>query len=254
MKLGIRTQAVIGIGLIETSMLLLLLYSVFEFIDSYSASEVERRANSIARIFAATTADDVLSLDIASLQSFVDQAAATPGTAFARVTDYNGHLLAEAGNPNALHQAGQENGDGAELQVLHTARAEIIKADMSYGAVEVGLDLQEQVAAITAIKQRSLLIAALEIIAAAVFSIAAGFYLVRRLKKIRQQLFEANSGNYEPRIHDKMGDEVSDISKEVNKFIDRLIWETETRDQKLRELESINRIVKERIAQFDRLI
>lgn len=87
MKLSIRTQAVIGIGMIEVVMLIVLLYSVFHFIDSSTTDEVERRAQSIARIFAATAANDVLSLDLGSLQSFVEAAARTPGTAFARVTD-----------------------------------------------------------------------------------------------------------------------------------------------------------------------
>lgn len=71
MKLSIRAQAVIGIGMIEVVMLIVLLYSVFHFIDSSTTDEVERRAQSIARIFAATAADDVLSLDLGSLQSLL---------------------------------------------------------------------------------------------------------------------------------------------------------------------------------------
>ncbi|WP_278802233.1 HAMP domain-containing protein [Marinobacter nauticus] len=248
MKLSIRTQAVIGIGLIESVMLMVLLYSVFHFIDSSTTDEVDRRAQSIARIFAATAANDVLSLDLGSLQSFVEAAARTPGTAFARVTDYNGHLLAEAGNPDALRQSFQRSRDTAGLSHLYMAKATIVKAGLNYGTVEIGLDLREQLQGIEKVKRRSLVIAGLEVLAAALFSIAAGYYLVRRLKHIKGVLERVNNGEYTERVKDLQLDEVSEVASEIDRLTERIAWEKTTSERKIAELEELNSLLQKKLA------
>lgn len=253
MKLSVRTQAVLGIGLIEICMLIVLLYSIFHFIDRSSLEEVDRRANSIAQLFAANAADDVLSLDLASLQSFVDLAAQTPGTTFARVVDYNGHLLAQAGDSEALMHAFQGSQEADYLPDIYMVKANIVKAGLRYGAVEVGLDLKNQKQEIAAIKSQSLFIAVIEVLAAAAFSIAAGYYLVRRLKQVRQVLQHANFGHYKYKVKDALSDEVSELAAEVDKLTDRIAWEKTTRDQRIAELEEINHLLHQKLAELHNL-
>src|SRR6056297_2122314 len=125
-------------------MLVVLLCSVFHFIDKSTRDEVERRAQSIARVFAETAADDVLSLDLASLQSFVYEVAKTPGTSFARVVDYEGHLLAEAGNPQHLTRDFERSIEDTSLPNLFMVEADIVKAGLPYGRIEIGLNLRAQ--------------------------------------------------------------------------------------------------------------
>ncbi|MFO8141834.1 MAG: HAMP domain-containing protein [Marinobacter sp.] len=248
MKLSIRAQAVIGIGVIEMIMLVVLLYSVFHFIDRSTIEEVDRRAQSIARVFAATAADDVLALDLAALQSFVNAAAKTPGTAFARVLDYNGHLLAEAGDPQTLMGDVRRSRLENHLPDLFTAKATIVKAGLHYGAVEIGLDLRDQKLGIFQVKQRSVMIAVLEILAAALFSVAAGYYLVRRLKHIHFVLQRVNNGEYQQRVNDRWIDEVSDVASEIDKLNERMAWEKECRDRKIAELEELNRLLQKQLS------
>ncbi len=250
MKLSLRTQAVLGIGLIEILMLIVLLYSVFHFISRSTTAEVERRAQSIARVFAATAADDVLSLDLGSLQSFVDAAAATPGTAFARVIDYDGRLLAQAGDADALLQPFAVAGDSTVLPDLYMAAAAIEKAGLNYGTVEVGLDLRGQNAAINALRTKSLLIAAVEVLLAALFSIAAGYYLVRRLHLMKVVVERANAGDYSAKIHDRVTDEVAELAQEIDRLTERMRWEHESRVQRVQELEALNQLLQRKIAEL----
>ena len=249
MKLSIRAQAAIGIGVIEMAMLIVLLYTVFHFIDSSTTDEVERRAQSIARIFAATAVNDVLSLDLDSLQSFVEAAATTPGTAFARVTDFNGHLLAEAGNPDALRQSFQRSRDSNGLSDLYMAKATIVKAGQNYGAVEIGLDLREKVQDIEQVKRRSLAIAGLEVLTAALFSLSAGHYLVRRLKYIRRVLARVNNGEYSHKIEDTQLDEVSGVASEIDRLTERIAWEKAARDRRITELEELNGLLLKKLTE-----
>ncbi|TNE79561.1 MAG: methyl-accepting chemotaxis protein [Gammaproteobacteria bacterium] len=250
MKLSLRTQAVIGIGLIEISMLVVLLYSVFHFIETSTREEVERRAQSIARVLAATAADDVLSLDLASLASFVEAVSRTPGTSFARVTDYQGHLLAEAGTPEDLLKPFDSSVNQDPLPDLYMVKATIVKAGLNYGTVEVGLDLEAQKQSIESLQGRSLMIAVLEIIMAAVFSIAAGYYLVRRLSIMKRVVEGANSGDYNHRIDDRLSDEVSELAEEIDLMIARVGWQTKRREKRIQELEELNQLLHRKVAEL----
>lgn len=249
MKLSLRTQAVLGIGLIEVGMLMVLLYSVFHFIDQFTRDEVQRRAQSIARVFAATAADDVLSLDLASLQSFVYEVAKTPGTSFARVIDYEGHLLAEAGNPEHLTRDFERSVNGGELPNLFMAQAVIVKAGLPYGRIEIGLNLRDQKKSILELQQRSLFIAALEVLMAALFSIAAGYYLVRRLKKMTAVVESASSGGGVPKINDAVPDEVGQLARQIDLLNERNHWERSHSELRIRNLEELNRLLQRKLAE-----
>ncbi|HBC35156.1 MAG TPA: HAMP domain-containing protein [Marinobacter adhaerens] len=249
MKISLRTQAVLGIGLIEVGMLMVLLYSVFHFIDQSTRDEVERRAQSIARVFAATAADDVLSLDLASLQSFVDEVAKTPGTSFARVVDYQGHLLAEAGNPQHLTRDFKRSFDAGDLPNLFMAQAYIVKAGLPYGKIEIGLYLRSQKENILNLRHRSLVIAALEVLMAALFSIAAGYYLVRRLKKMTEVVERASSGGRVQKIDDAVHGEVGELARQVDLLNERNQWEQSRSDLRIRNLEELNRLLQKKLAE-----
>ncbi|MCD1646304.1 HAMP domain-containing protein [Marinobacter adhaerens] len=248
MKISLRTQAVIGIGLIEVGMLMVLLYSVFHFIDQSTRDEVERRAQSIAEVFAATAADDVLSLDLASLQSFVDEVANTPGTSFARVVDYEGRLLAQAGNPEHLTRDFKRSIDKGDLPNLLMAQAYIVKAGMNYGKIEIGLDLRARKNSILALKQRTSVIAVLEVLMAALFSIAAGYYLVRRLRQMTEVVERASSGGGVQKIDDSVPDEVGELARQIDLLNERNHWEQLRSSQRIRNLEELNRLLQRKLA------
>ncbi|EMP54516.1 sensory box sensor histidine kinase [Marinobacter santoriniensis NKSG1] len=252
MKLSLRTQAVIGIGVIEVVMLVVLLYSVFHFIHSSTREEVDRRAQSIARIFASTSADDVLSLDLGSLKSFVNAAALTPGTAFARVVDYEGRLLAEGGNREALMLPFEETSALKELPNIYMARADIVKAGTVYGSVEIGLDVRKQKLGISTLKDRSLMIAIVEVLTAALFSIAAGYYLVRRLSGMRRVVQRAVAGEASARITEPFSDEVSDLADEIDRLVERYEWEKSRKNERILRLEELNQLLHKKIAEIQR--
>lgn len=101
MKLSLRVQAVIGIGTIEVAILVVLLYSVFHFMDGSIHQEVDRRAQSIARVLAANAVDNLLLGNRVGLQDLVSATARADGIEFARILDYEGRLLVERALPRA---------------------------------------------------------------------------------------------------------------------------------------------------------
>lgn len=252
MRLSLRVQAVLGIGIIEISMLLILLYSVFAFIEDSTAKEVDRRAQSLVRVFAATVTDDVLALDLGSLHAFVEEAAGTPGTAFARVIDYEGHLLAQAGDGQFLLKPFKASTTRGELPDVYMASAQIEKAGLGYGWVEIGLDLREQNQGIARLKSNSLIIAALEVLIAAGFSILAGHYLVWRLNHMRAVVRRAHEESYQQRIADRGVDEVSELAREIDQLMARADWDYETGNRRVEDLKELNRLLQRKIADLRR--
>ncbi len=253
MKLSLRTQAVVGIGLIESSMLVILLYLVFSFIEASTSEEVERRAESMVRVFSATVSDDVLALDLASLYAFVEEAASTPGTAFARIIDHEGHLLAQAGDGEFLLKPFRPSIRGRGLPDVYMASAPIEKAGLNYGSVEIGLDLREQKTAIDGLKSNSLTIAVLEVLIAAGFSIAAGHYLVRRLNQMRAVVRRAHEENYQQRIDDRGVDEVSELAREIDQLMASADWDYGTGKRRTEDLKELNRLLQRKISELRRL-
>lgn len=230
-------------------MLTMLLYVLFQFIDGSTTEEVESRAQSIARILATTTSDDVRSLDLASLQSVVDAAARTPGMAFARIISYDGRLLAEAGNPEALTQPFHKPDIDERLPDIYMAKATVVAAGANYGSVEIGLDLRDRKQEIVMIKRQSLLLAGLKVLAAALFSMAAGLYLVRRLRLISRMLSKINNEEYYLRLRDSQHDEVSEVAAGLDKLTERLAWRKAKNEQRIAELEEKNQLLLKKLAE-----
>jgi uncharacterized membrane protein affecting hemolysin expression len=249
LKVSLRTQALLAIGLVEAVMLVVLLYSVFHFIEGSSRQEVERRALSIAEVFAATASDNVLSLDLASLQSFVQEIAETPGTAFARVVDSQGRLLAEAGDREALNQDFRHSAGAPDLPDLYMVRASIARGGEDYGAVEIGLDIVDQKQSIQAIKRRSIAIAAMEILLAGLISVAGGYYLTRRLVRVRGAIAQARSVNGFRKIQDNVPDELGELAREINRMNENFYWERSRQEQRIKNLEQLNRLLQRKLAE-----
>ena len=98
-------------------------------------------------------------------------------------------------------------------------------------------------------KRNSVMIAGLEVLTAALFSMLAGHYLVRRLRRIRRFLKSVNQGDYLQRLDDHGTDEVSDIAAEIDQLADRLVWEKSTRDARIHELEVQNELLQTKLAE-----
>ncbi|WP_145840250.1 HAMP domain-containing protein [Marinobacter sp. P4B1] len=93
------------------------------------------------------------------------------------------------------------------------------------------------------------MIAALEVLAVALFSIAAGYYLVRRLKHIRRVLGQVNNGEYSQRLSDSQLDEVSEVASEIDRLAERVAWEKGNNERRIAELEELNGLLQKRLAE-----
>ena len=184
--MSFRLKTIIGIAAIEAILLALLVFVGLRWLQDSNEEQLIQRGATIARLFATTTKDAVLTTDLASLESFVTEALSNPGVVYARVRDDNGLVLAEGGDEKALARpfANDEDALKAKDGIFDTY-ADIREGGAYFGRVEVGISVEAFRALMREALSGGIVIAALEMLLVALFSLLLGTYLTRQLMELR---------------------------------------------------------------------
>lgn len=270
--MSIRLKTVLGVALIEGCLLLLLIVMMLNFIRDTNYDNLVKRAQTTATLFATTTQDAVLSYDLASLKSFVEEVIKNPDLVYARVVDSNNRVLAQAGNVRALNDRGfhQDYQVNAVDDGVFDTAAPISVDRTPYGRVEIGLDISSLQEAIQDAQHWSAVIAVIEMLMVATFSLILGSYLVGRLEGLRRAAERISGGDLVTAVNEQGRDEVAVVAKAFNAMMHnlhlaqdeatryqqqllssnqdlerRVLERTDLLQQKNRELESANRSIQE---------
>ena len=100
--MSFRSKTIIGINVIQAVILFSIIWSAQILMRQALGTELRQRAATAAGLFATTTKDAVLSLDLASLESFVKEVMKNPDIVYARVLDTSNRVLAAAGPQDML--------------------------------------------------------------------------------------------------------------------------------------------------------
>jgi two-component system NtrC family sensor kinase len=91
--MSLRLKIMLGIGLIETVLLVVLMAAVLNYMRVSSEENLEKYVSTTSALFATTTKDAVLSFDLASLEDFVEEIMSNESLLYARIFDSNNNLL-----------------------------------------------------------------------------------------------------------------------------------------------------------------
>ena len=184
--MSFRLKTIIGVAAIEAILLAILIFSGLRWLHDSNEEQLTQRGETTARLFATTTKNAVLTMDLASLESFVTDALANPGVVYARVRDENGRVLAAGGDQTALALPFAADEDPSKAQDgVFDAYADIREGGAYFGRVEVGLAVEAFHALMREARSAGIAIAVLEMVLVALFSLLLGTYLTRQLKELR---------------------------------------------------------------------
>lgn len=248
--MSLRLKTIFGIAFIEAILLLLLVSMTLDYLKETNYEGIQKRANTTATLFATTTKDAVLSYDLASLESFVQEVLKNPDLVYARVLGPEGQLFA-IGGLDSGHE-GDFKPDHHVEQVddgVYDTFAEIVEGGAVYGRVELGLDINSLRETIVEAQHRSATIAASEMGLVALFSLILGTYLTRQLRVLTIAAKDIASGNLDIHVEVKGKDEIAEVSEAFNSMASNLKEASERRDQYERELESLNKSLEDRVKQ-----
>ncbi len=182
-----RLKTILGIALIEAVLLAVLIVSGLKWLQDSNQAQLLQRAETSVHLFAALAKDAVLAADLATLESFVQEVRANPGTLYARVRDAQGKVLAAAGDEVVLARAFVPDTEPTQAQdgVFDTF-ALIEVAGVTFGRVEIGLEVAAFRALLDEARLGATAIALLEMGLVALFSLMLGTYLTRQLRQLRR--------------------------------------------------------------------
>jgi signal transduction histidine kinase len=254
MQLSLRTKTILGTALIEGVLLLVLVLTANRFMTSIVNENLQKRAFTAVNLFASTTKGAVLSYDIASLESFVQEVLSNPDIEYARVIDANGRVFAEAGAQELLASEFFEDLDPVDVKdgVFDTF-ANISEGGRVYGRVEIGLGVTSLQQSINNITRWTASIAIIEMLFVAIFSFLLGTVLTRQLQTLKNATSHMSSalskGKFKgAKVEEKGNDELTDVARAFNILVDSLEEEQAKVSSYQAELETFNKTLEEKIA------
>jgi signal transduction histidine kinase len=217
-----RLKTMLGIALIESILLVTLVFSALDFLHDSNEEQLQKRANITSRLFKSAIKDAVLSTDLATLESFVEEITSNPDIIYTRIIS-NKVILAQGGSASVLKQARHQDKSLAEVtDGIYDVRVEIIVSGITYGVIEMGLSTST-IENMLAKAQRWIGgIAGLEIILVALFSFILGTYLTKQLTKLKTASNEIALFGPGHQIPVYGNDEISDVAHAFNDMSNKL--------------------------------
>ena len=228
MHLSLRTKTILGTAIIEGALLILLIFVATRFFTDTLNQNLQERAETTATLFATMTKDAVLSFDLATLDTFLDEVLSNPDIAYARVLDKDGNTFAQKGNSEQLTKTFIADYDLSIVDDgIYDSYAAIEEADIVYGRVEIGIVISELQQSLNKITSWALSIALTEMALVGLFSWFLGNYLTLQLRKLKDATSEIqdsiSTGDFSnARVDIRGKDEVAEVAAAFNTLADKL--------------------------------
>ncbi|MDC8832374.1 sensor histidine kinase [Alteromonas gilva] len=255
MRLSLRTKTIAGTSLIEATLLLILIITSLSFINALIEDTVVKRAQTTANLFVATTKNALLSLDLAALETSVQELMTNPDIVYAKVIDSQNRVLAQAGEDSVLNQlfVGDTAVSVVDDSVYDTNRA-ITVAGQQYGEIQIGINIKAVQSSVLTIRNWIISLALLELVLVAVFSFGLGTYLTSQLKALRKGAKDMLQAIPEKNYRDiiipiKGNDELAELARSFNTLVNTLASESDSRDRAETQLKALNASLEKKIAE-----
>ncbi|MBN3560870.1 ATP-binding protein [Aliamphritea spongicola] len=248
--MSIRLKTILGVALIEGSLLIVLLVTMMNFMRDSNYEALVKRAQTTATLFATTTKDAVLSYDLASLETFTDEMLKNPDLVYARVLSAEGDVFAESGDISHLKEPFLAD---TEVSLVDDDVFDVIvdieEGGEVYGQVEIGIHIASINQAINQVYTWGMTLASVEMLLVALFSFLLGGYLTGQLNVLQRAAKVIGSGKFNISIPVKGKDEIAVVGEAFNTMAKNLTKTSQQRDSFEAEILELNRSLEARVQQ-----
>ena len=222
--MSFRLKTILGVALIEALLLSLLVVGSIHYLTTSNERQLVQRAQTTAKLVATMTGDAVIAVDLATLDSLVEQALRNKDIVFLRIRSESGIVLSEGGNAEALAAPFKIEDslglDDADQQL--TVSAPITIGNTSFGQVELALSTEIFHTTISTAFRWLAGIALSEMILVALAGLALGTYLTRQLHSLMAGAKQVATGDFGHQIDVKGRDELADTAISFNQMSEAL--------------------------------
>ena len=135
-----RLKTILGIALIETVLLIILVVSGLNFLSDTSEKNLQQGTQTTTHLFASAIKNALLTLDLATLESFVDEILTTPNILYIRILDRDDLVLAEGGDERHLKLPSHPDTSVSDVtDGVYDVKTQITEDGFVYGAIEIGI-------------------------------------------------------------------------------------------------------------------
>jgi PAS domain S-box-containing protein len=229
--MSFRLKTILGVALIEAILLAVLIWNSIEILTNSVEDGLTKRAFTTTRLFADAAKDAVISSDLATLDTLVNELTRNPDLAYVRVLGSDNVVLAQASAqqhsiPSSFEadSSYRSTDDG-----VYDAFAKITEAGAIFGRVEIGFSIAPLTAAIGSARRNTISLAVAEMILVALFSFGLGLYLTRQLRQLTRASGRIAKGEFGYQIKIRRKDEMAEtaaafntMSREVSSLYDQV--------------------------------
>lgn len=209
----LRSKTILGIAIIEIIVLIVLVFSAMKFLSNSNEKQLIQRANSSVTMFTQAAKDAVLSTDIATLESLVEEFMSLEDVAYVRVLR-DGKEMVCAGDKQILQRAmSSDTGLESVDDGIFDLRNPIEVNGNVYGYVDIGFEVQPIMMMLNDAQRSIIGIATLEVVLVALFSFALGTYLTRGLTRITSAVNTIEHSGPGFQLNDQAKDEIGDVAR-----------------------------------------
>lgn len=253
MRLSLRTKTIAGTAIIEATLLVVLIVTSLSFINSLAEDNIVKRTSTTINLFASTTKDALLTLDLAALEASVEELMTNPDIAYVRIIDNQKRVLAQAGSTVSIlngfraDSSLQDVSDG-----VFDANRNISVSGHHYGEIQLGIDIGYVQSSLIQIRNWIVSIALIELGLVGLFSFGLGTYLTSQLNTLRtgtKNIVKAiKTKDYSnTTIPEKGQDELTDLARTFNILVKNLAEEGRSRVEAENELTQLNQSLEEKV-------
>ncbi|MEE2857243.1 MAG: ATP-binding protein [Planctomycetota bacterium] len=215
--MSFRLKTVIGIAAIEGFLLLVLVWSSSSTLEESTQKELDKRGATALKLLATTARDDILTKNVATLLDFVRAVVENEGFVYARISGLDDVELASAGDEELLSQVREEDIRASDVDdEVYDLKEVLLESVTPIGLIELGISTAE----LESIREQSLqrlgLIAGIEMILVAMFSLMLGQYLTRELARLEDAARTVASGALGHQVEVAGTDEIARTIRSFN--------------------------------------
>jgi|GEM_PF-1096883 len=215
--MSFRLKTVIGIAAIEGFLLLVLVWSSSSTLEDSTQKELEKRGATALKLLATTARDDILTNNVATLLDFVNAVVDNEGFVYARIRGLEEVELASAGDEELLSQMREADSRASTVDDgIYDLKHVLHESVTPIGSIELGISTAE----LESIREQSLqrlgLIAGIEMILVALFSLMLGQYLTRELARLEDAARTVASGELGHQVEVDGTDEIARTIRSFN--------------------------------------
>ncbi len=217
--MSFRLKTVLGIAVIEAITLSLLIWTSLNFLRTSNEKALMERASTTAVMFATMTTDALLSFDLASLESFIEELLKNPGVVYGRIISSSDGVLADGGDGEVLARPFVADADFRSIgDSVYDVESKITLEGNTYGVVQVGLSVKALQSLFGAARNRITILALVEMVLTAFFSLGLGFWLTRQLGSLAEGSRQISTGNLGYQIPIRGSDELAQTAGTFNQM------------------------------------